>query len=102
MRVSADALGFQLSFVVEPRQRPAASPSLLARFGARLRQVLRGSRDREGLADLSDATLADIGVRPEDVPGRRRGDPLLDTARCCMHIPFWPGVTFDWTDDRAR
>jgi uncharacterized protein YjiS (DUF1127 family) len=101
MRVSADALGFQLSFAVEPRRRAAASPSFLARIGAGVARAFRAQADR-GLADLSDATLADIGLRPEDVPGRRRGDPLLDTARCCMHIPFWPGVTFDRRDDRAR
>jgi uncharacterized protein YjiS (DUF1127 family) len=98
MRVSADALGFQLSFAVEPRRRETTSPSLLARVFARM---LRGQTDR-ALADLSDATLTDIGVRPEDLPGRWRRDPLLDTALHCMDIPFWPGLTFGQRDDRAR
>jgi uncharacterized protein YjiS (DUF1127 family) len=101
MRVSADALGWAFSFAVEPRHRDAAAPSLLARIGAGLARALRGQTDR-GLADLNDAALADIGVRVEDVPGHWQRDPLLDAARCCMNVPFWPGVALGGRDERLR
>jgi uncharacterized protein YjiS (DUF1127 family) len=96
MRVSTDALGFHLAFTVEPRDAAAGSGFLV-----RLRERLR-RRAEPGVEQMSDAALAELGLRPEDVPGHPRRDPVLRTALSCMDVPFWPGIALDRPEDRAR
>ncbi len=99
MRGSTAALGFHFDFVLE-RPRDAA-PSVLARARDRLRAAVRRAQAPR-LAELSDASLAELGLKPEEVPGHPARDPLLGAARRCMEIPFWPGLAPDKPDDRAR
>jgi uncharacterized protein YjiS (DUF1127 family) len=76
-----------LAAAVEPRRPPAGGPWLRSRLLAALRRA-----SERGLADLDDRLLADAGIRPEQVPGRRAHDPPLFAARTAMDLPFWPGL----------
>lgn len=101
--LAADALGFRVSVAVEPRRPPAGGPAAVGPgpwLRSRLLAALRRASER-GLADLDDRLLADAGIRPEQVPGRRAHDPLLFAARTAMDLPFWPGLRA-WQGRGAR
>jgi hypothetical protein len=89
MRVSADALGFEISFAVEPRccpARPTTALGLVARLPARLARVLRRVAEPR-LEDLRADQLADVGL-PPDWRARWQGPSgCVDLARRSM-VPF--------------
>ncbi len=89
MRVSADALGFEISFAVEPRYRPAAAMAALgpvARLQGHLALVLRRLAEPR-LDDLRAAQLADVGLSPDWRPRWEGRSRSLDLA-CRSAVPF--------------
>ncbi len=88
MHVSADVLGFQMSFTVEPRSRPARrepAPDLVTRLRARL--ALTGRRPASRLENLRADQLADVGLPPDwrlRSEGRSHSTDLL----CRSMVPF--------------
>jgi hypothetical protein len=89
MHVSADALGFQISFAVEPRSRPEGmkpAPDLAARLRARLASARRRMAEPR-LEDSGAAQLADVGL-PADWRPRWNGRSRSIDLACRTMMSF--------------
>jgi hypothetical protein len=89
MRVTADALGYQISFAVEPRYRPArthAAPDLVARLRACLALAQCGLTEPR-LEELGADQRADVGL-PADWRPRWEGRSHSIDLACRSLVPF--------------